>query len=81
MIICIICILVIILVSLLSIKIIEPFEIIEKIPKDANLIIVTSHYKEDLKWLEDTKIPVVVCSKVRHSPLCIQDKNIGSSSK
>lgn len=31
---------------------------------NTELIIVTSHYTEDLEWLKQSKYPVVVCSKI-----------------
>ena len=43
---------------------------------NTELIIVTSHYTEDLEWLKQSKYPVVVCSKVdAHIPAIPADLN------
>ena len=42
------------------------------------LVIVSSHYKENLRWLRHSDIPVVVCSKVQDSPLCEVNTNKGN---
>jgi len=55
----------------------EHFKIVTSLPDNKDLIIVTSHFQEDLKWLENSKNSVVLCSKTKNSPLCHQDKNLG----
>lgn len=41
------------------------------------LTLVSSHYNEDLKWLYEQDMEVVVCSKTIDSPKCPIDKNKG----
>ena len=48
----------------------EPFDIAPDYQPDADLVIVTSHYNEDLAWLRKSDYPTVVCSKKLPSPLC-----------
>lgn len=56
----------------------EPFFVFtESVSPDMELVVVTSHYSEDLGWLRDIDLPVVVCSKTSPSPLCTQDENKG----
>jgi hypothetical protein len=50
---------------------------------DSELVIVSSHYNEDLKWLKKYKTPVIVCGKdgekesaITSSPTC-KTKNSG----
>jgi hypothetical protein len=51
---------------------------VEQLPQDKDqLVIVSSHFKEDLRWLEKTDNPVVVCSKTKSSPLCEEKINKG----
>lgn len=45
--------------------------------QDMELVVVSSHYAEDLDWLRDSDLPVVVCSKTMSSPLCPQHENKG----
>ena len=40
------------------------------------MIVVTSHYNEDLYWLEDSKYPVVVIDKEGAAPTCLSIKTI-----
>lgn len=42
-----------------------------------HLTIVSSHYKEDLNWLKETDLKVVVCSKVTDNPECPRQENKG----
>ena len=55
----------------------ENFKIIENIDSNIDLVIVSSHYNEDIEWLKETDLPVVVCSKVLNSPLCSMNINKG----
>lgn len=55
----------------------ESFQVVDQYPTNADLIIVTSHHSEDLKWFQNTKLPVVVCSKVLDSPFCSMNVNKG----
>lgn len=55
----------------------EEFAIMKEYPSKANIVIVTSHYNEKLDWLEETKLPVVVCSKSMASPFCQASDNKG----
>jgi hypothetical protein len=51
---------------------------VEQLPQDKDqLVIVSSHFKEDLRWLKKTDNPVVVCSKTKSSPLCEEKINKG----
>jgi hypothetical protein len=43
----------------------------------ADLVVVSSHYNEDLRWLETVTEKIVLCSKVLPSPLCKIDVNRG----
>jgi hypothetical protein len=43
-----------------------------------NLVIVSSHYKEDLAWLENSKWPVVIYSKNPESPHFRGQENVGN---
>lgn len=59
----------------------ENFKIIKesiKTIKLPELVIVTSHYNEDLQWLEDTDKSVVLCSKKLESVNCPVSKNVGN---
>jgi len=38
--------------------------------KDDDIIIVSSHYNEDLKWIQESENKVVVCSKTKDNNLC-----------
>lgn len=56
----------------------EPFKVIDQLPMDKDqLVIVSSHYKEDIQWLKATDVPVVVCSKIDESALCRETRNKG----
>lgn len=55
----------------------EHFKIIETIDDNYELVIVSSHYNEDINWLKDADLPVVVCSKKLASPLCPIAENKG----
>lgn len=59
----------------------ENFKIINesiKTIKLPELVIVTSHYNEDLKWLEDIDKSVICCSKKLESVNCPISKNVGN---
>lgn len=58
----------------------EDFVIVSSLTKEENdgLVVVSSHYNEDIEWLQtNTTLPVVVCSKKQPSPLCELSKNYG----
>lgn len=42
-----------------------------------HLVVVTSHYKENLNWLRESGLQLVVCSKVHDSPECPLHANRG----
>jgi hypothetical protein len=57
----------------------ESFKIITDLKdhNDDDILIVSSHYSENLDWLKNSDKDVVVCSKVNDSPLCQQEANKG----
>jgi len=55
----------------------DGFDIAPDFQPDADLVIVTSHYEEDLAWLQKSDYPTVVCSKKLPSPLCPVTANKG----
>lgn len=46
-------------------------------PDIQQLTIVANHYNEDVNWLKQSTIPVVICSKTLPSPQCHVGKNKG----
>lgn len=45
--------------------------------KNTELLIVSSHYNEDIEWLKDSIVPVIICSKVNANNECYVDQNKG----
>jgi len=50
----------------------------EDITELPELLVVSSHYNEDLNWLENVNKPVIICSKKLESPNCNVEKNVGN---
>lgn len=56
----------------------EPFKLHDwSWNKDTDLVIVVSQYKEYVEWLNNTKVPVIVCSKTDTTTGCYVNKNKG----
>lgn len=47
------------------------------IESSQDLVIVSSHFDEDIRWLEEARVPTVVCSKTMRSPHCEVGTNRG----
>ena len=58
----------------------EYFKIITNLNdhNEDDILVVSSHYNEDIEWLKQNDKNVVVCSKKDESPLCSQEFNKGS---